>query len=153
MAFLRDEDREALTLRLRDDLREPVKVTVFSEPASGLYVPGMRQCVSCKETEQLMNEVADLSDQIEVEIVNVKEDAARASEWEVSFTPTIAITNGDEDNGVRFLGLPAGFEFVSFLETMISVSQADGPSLSTETLEKIESLETDLDIKVFSTPT
>jgi len=153
MAFLRDEDREALKLRLSDDLQAPVKVTVFSEQSSGLYVPGVRQCVSCKETEQLMQEVAELSDQIEVEVVNVKADPATASEWGVSFTPTLSITNGSEDNGVRFLGLPAGYEFLSFLETMISVSQSNGHGLSAETLEKIGSLTEDLDIMVFSTPT
>jgi len=153
MAFLRDEDREALKLRLSDDLQAPVKVTVFSEESSGLYVPGMRQCISCKETEQLMHEVAELSDNIEVEVVNIKADPATASEWGVSFTPTIAITNGNEDNGVRFLGLPAGYEFLSFLETMISVSQSNGHGLSAETLEQIGSLTEDLDIMVFSTPT
>ena len=153
MAFLRDEDREALKLRLSDDLQAPVKVTVFSEQPSGLYVPGMRQCVSCKETEQLMHEVAELSDNVEVEVVNVKADPATASEWGVSFTPTISITNGSEDNCVRFLGLPAGYEFLSFLETMISVSHSNGHGLSAETLEKIGSLTEDLDIMVFSTPT
>lgn len=153
MAFLRDEDREALKLRLSDDLQAPVKVTLFSEQSGGLYVPGVRQCVSCKETEQLMHEVAELSDNVEVEVVNVKADPATASEWGVSFTPTIAITDGNEDNGVRFLGLPAGYEFLSFLETMISVSQSNGHDLSAETLEKIGSVEEDLDIMVFSTPT
>ena len=153
MAFLRDQDREALKIRLSDDLQEQVKVTVFSEQSSGLYVPGVRQCVSCQETEQLMHEVADLSDNVEVEVVNVKADPATASEWGVSFTPTIALTDGNEDNGVRFLGLPAGFEFLSFLETMISVSQPSGHGLLDETLEKIGSLTEDLDIMVFSTPT
>lgn len=152
MPFLQDADREQVQQRLEAELQEPVKMLLFSEPVSSLYLPGVRQCVSCRETEQLLQEVTDLSDLIELEIVNVKEDAALATEWNITSTPTIAFLT-PEDTGIRIMGLPSGYEFVSFLETLISVSHGAGFGLTAETIALLESLEDDVDIKVFSTPT
>lgn len=152
MAFLQDEDRQQVRQRLEAELKNPVKLLVFSEPVSSLYLPGIRQCVSCRETEQLLQEVADLSELIKLEIVGVKENPALASEWDISYTPTIALEM-QQDTGIRILGLPSGYEFVSFLETLISVSRGEGDGLSAETMGLLESLEDDVDIKVFSTPT
>jgi alkyl hydroperoxide reductase subunit AhpF len=152
MAFLQDADREQVQQRLEAELQEPVKMLLFSEPVSSLYLPGIRQCVSCRETEQLLQEVTDLSDLIELEIVNVKESPALASEWSITSTPTIAFLI-PEDTGIRIMGLPSGYEFVSFLETLISVSRGAGYGLTAETIALLESLEDEVDIKVFSTPT
>jgi alkyl hydroperoxide reductase subunit AhpF len=152
MSILSDQDRETVRQRLDEELVDPVNVVVFSEPVSGLYVPGRRECLSCKETEQLIREVAELSDKMNVEIHNIKEEPDLAAEWQIELTPTISISrNGD--SGVRFLGLPAGYEFASFLETVISASKGDGAGLQPETLDKLHSVDGDLDIKVFVTPT
>lgn len=150
--YLNEADRETVRTRLQEELEAPVHVKVFSEPASGLYVPGRRTCLSCRETEELMNEVTELSDRLELEIRNVREDPDEMSKWGITFTPTIAIY-GEEDSGVRFLGLPAGFEFSSFLETVISAGRPGDFGLSEETRDKLQTLDSDIDLKVFSTPT
>ena len=152
MAFLQDEDRKQVMERLRAEMNHPVKLLIFSEPVSSLYVPGNRQCLSCRETEQLIQEVAELSDLIEVEVVNVKENSGMASEWEINFTPTIAFLQTD-DTGIRMMGLPSGYEFISFLETLISVSKGVGDGLSPDTVDLLEELDEDVHIKIFSTPT
>lgn len=152
MRFLSEEDRRVLSERFERELTSPVRVVLFSEPVSGLYVPGRRTCVSCRETEALMTEVAELSDSIRLEILNVREQPDVAAEWEASLTPAIAVC-GEDDAGVRFLGLPAGYEFFSFVETLASAAAGDGHGLLPETVEKLEALDQDLDIKVFSTPT
>ena len=152
MAFLQDEDRKQVQQRLDAEMKDPVKLLIFSEPASSLYVPGVRQCMSCRETERLIKEVAELSDLIEVEVVDVKENAAMAAEWGINFTPTIAFLR-EEDTGIRMMGLPSGYEFVSFLETLFSVSKGEGDGLTPETIELLDSLEDDVQIQIFSTPT
>lgn len=155
MGFLSERDTSTLRERFDAEMAGEVAVKVFSEPATGLYLPGRRQCVSCQDTEALVKEVAELSERIDLEIVGVHEDPERAAEWKVEWTPTIAIAPGTDsaDAGVRLLGIPAGFEFVSFIETVISASQGDGYGLRPETLEKLSGLDRDLEIKVFSTPT
>ena len=152
MAFIRDSDREKLIERFEAELDSDVNVKLFSEPGFGLYVPGRRTCVSCSETEELMKELAELSDKIHLDIRNVRENPDVAQEWNVSLTPTIAVY-GEEDSGVRILGLPAGYEFLSFLETLISASKRDGFGLRDDTREKLNALDNDVEIKVFSTPT
>lgn len=153
MPFLSDQDRETVRQRFEAELADPVRVVVFSEPVSGLYVPGRRECVSCKQTEQLMQEVTELSDKINLEVHNIKQEPDLAAEWHIELTPTISISS-DGDSGVRFLGLPGGYEFASFLETLTSASRrSDGADLQAETLEKLQAVDTDLDLKVFATPT
>jgi alkyl hydroperoxide reductase subunit AhpF len=150
--LINERDREKILDRLSGELRQKVHVKVFSEPGMGLYVPGRRTCVSCAETEELMKEVGELSDLIEVDIINVKEKPEEAKTWGIALTPTIAVYT-ENDSGVRILGLPSGFEFLSFLETLISAGSANGFGLQPETLTKLDSLESDVEIKVFSTPT
>lgn len=150
-SLLRDSDRAALSERFEHDLRAPVFLELFTEPVTGLYVPGRRECLSCGETEQLLREVAELSDKVHLNVHDVREESETAEEWQVETTPTIAIHSG-EDSGVRFMGMPAGYEFLSMLETMLSVS-APGFGLQDSSLEKLEDLNEELEIKVFSTPT
>jgi alkyl hydroperoxide reductase subunit AhpF len=152
MAFISDNDRQKLIERFDSELDSTVKVKLFSEPGFGLFVPGRRTCVSCAETEELLKEVASLSDRIELDIQNVRENPDEAREWGITLTPTIAVY-GEEDSGVRILGLPGGYEFLSFLETMISASKRDGFGLRPDTQEKLNALDSDIEIKVFSTPT
>jgi hypothetical protein len=152
VALINDADREKIRERLSSELRQSVHVKVFSEPGMGLYVPGRRTCATCADTEELMKEVAGLSDLIELEIVNVREKPEEASAWGVALTPTIAVYTED-DSGVRVLGLPSGFEFLSFLETVISAGSSNGFGLQAETLTKLSALESDVEIKVFATPT
>lgn len=152
MPYLNDSDRETVRNRLDEELEQPVHIKVFSEPASGLYVPGRRTCLSCKETEELMREVAELSVRLELDVHNIREEPEEASRWGITFTPTIAIY-GESDSGVRILGLPAGFEFSSFLETVISAGRPEDYGLSADSRDKLQDIETDIDIKVFSTPT
>lgn len=152
MPLISPQDREYLRERFSRDLREPVSVTVYSEPAFGLYVPGRRECQTCRETEALMQEVAEISGMIRLEIVNVRADPERAAAAGVELTPTIVL-GGDPEGRVRFLGLPGGLEFTSFVETVVSAGSGDGFGLQPETLERLASLEGDLDIKTFVTPT
>lgn len=152
MPFLSEQDRQAVRTRLENDLVEQVRVLVFSEVATGLYVPGRRECITCADTEALMMEVAELSDKIHLEINNVRENPELAADWGVSLTPTVAVCR-ETDSGVRFLGIPGGYEFLSFLETLISASAGNGAGLEQQSVEKLSSVGEDLEIKIFVTPT
>ena len=151
MAFLSDKDREFLKQRFDTEMDHTVRILLFTEVASGLYVPGMRQCESCEDTEALLTEVADISERLELEVYNVKEHPDLVDEWRITATPTIAVCR-QEDSGVRFMGLPSGYEFTSFLETVISAG-SDTYGLTQASKDRLENLEIDLEIKTFSTPT
>lgn len=165
MAFLRPEDHNTLREYFRA-FSNPVRVTVFSKPESQLYVPG-QQAGTSADAQALIGELAELTEAIRLEIVNIEEAPELAHAWGIIEAPTITVSaepSGPEHaeasptsspNGaprVHFVGLPAGYEFTSLLETLKSAS-ADGGELQAETLEKLSNLQTDIEIKTFITPT
>jgi alkyl hydroperoxide reductase subunit AhpF len=152
MGFLSAADEAHLRERFEAELVQPVRVLLFTEPAGGLYVPGRRACRTCADTEALMTEVAGFSDNIDLEIVNVTTAPETAAEWGVSITPTIAVCR-ESDQGVRFVGLPGGYEFTSFIETLVSAGAGNGSHLTPGTLERLAAVSDDIDIKTFITPT
>src|SRR2546429_7945169 len=105
MAFLKDTDAAYLRDQFALVLARPVTLRLFTEPAGGLYVPGRKTCESCPEAEALMNEVAALSDQIQLEVINVAAQPEVARARGVNLTPTISVDGGARA-GVRVLGPP-----------------------------------------------
>ena len=88
MAFLTDTDATYLRERFAELLVRPVGLRLFTEPVSGLYVPGRRTCDTCAEAEALMNEVAGLSDLIHLEVVDVSTRREEATQWGITEVPT-----------------------------------------------------------------
>src|SRR3979411_257125 len=134
MAFLTDTDASYLREKLAEVLVRPVGLRLFTEPVGGLYVPGRRTCDTCADAEALMKEVAALSDQMHLEIIDVSTRRVEAEQWGVAHVPTIAVGPGDEVPGVLFQGLPDGYEFTSFVETLASAGSENGHGLEPETI-------------------
>src|SRR3979411_2570977 len=111
MAFLTDTDATYLREKLAELLVRPVGLRLFTEPVGGLYVPGRQTCETCADAETLMKEVAAPSDQIHPDIVDVSPRRDEAEQWGVTEVPTIAVGPDGTDSGVRFQGLPDGYEF------------------------------------------
>jgi alkyl hydroperoxide reductase subunit AhpF len=142
MAMLNDRDREAVRAELQK-LAGPVKLVVFSQELVAADL--------CRENEMLVREVAELSDRISVEVLNPAIDRDRAQAYGVEQVPAIVV-EGARDYGIRFLGVPAGYEFSNLLDAMIIASSGE-PELSDATKSSLATLASDIDIKVFSTPT
>ncbi|PYN98081.1 MAG: hypothetical protein DMD91_16145 [Candidatus Rokuibacteriota bacterium] len=142
MAILNDRDREAVRAELQK-LAGPVKLVVFSQALAAADL--------CRENEQLVREVAELSDQVSVEVLNLAIDRDRAEAYGIDQVPAIVV-EGARDYGLRFLGVPTGYEFSNLLDSMI-VASSGNPALSEETKASLGALASDVEIKVFSTPT
>jgi glutaredoxin-like protein len=65
--------------------------------------------------------------------------------------PAVAVV-GDQDYGIRFYGIPSGYEFTSLLEA-IRIAAAGESDLSQETVEFLSSLSEPVHMQVFVTPT
>jgi glutaredoxin-like protein len=59
---------------------------------------------------------------------------------------------GASDYGIRFFGIPSGYEYTSLIEAIIDVSKGTS-ALSTRTKEALATLEQDAHIQIFVTPT
>jgi glutaredoxin-like protein len=141
MSLLNDEIVEQVKQELAD-LTGPVKMVMFTQDF---------ECEYCAETQQLVEEIAALSDQITAEVYNFVNDAEKAEELGVDKIPAIAVI-GEADYGVRFYGIPAGYEFVSLLHA-IKLVAAGKPGLGDETLEALSGVGEPVHVQVFVTPT
>ena len=105
----------------------------------------------CRQNEQLVRDVATLSDKLTVEVLNPAIDRERAEPYRVDQVPAIAV-GGARAYGIRFYGIPSGYEFSNLIDSIIVASTGE-PALSEETKASLQALAEDVDIKVFSTPT
>jgi alkyl hydroperoxide reductase subunit AhpF len=142
MSILTEPDRAAVRKEF-EKLVGPVKLVVFSQELAAADL--------CRQNEQLVREVAELSDSISVEVLNLAIERERAEQYGVDQVPAIVV-EGTRDYGIRFYGIPAGYEFSNLVDSIIVASTGE-PALSEETKASLQTLTEDVDIKVFSTPT
>jgi len=142
MPILNDRDRAAVRKEF-EKLAGPVKLVVFSQE----LVAGDL----CRQNEQLVREVAELGETITVEVLNPAIDRERAEGYGVDQVPAIVV-EGARDYGIRFYGIPSGYEFSNLIDAIIVASTGE-PALSEDTMASLRALTADVEIKVFSTPT
>lgn len=142
MAFLNSQIEDEIRTAFAP-LRDPVKLIVFSQSLAAADL--------CAQNEQLVREVAALSDKISIEVLNLAIDRERAEAYGVDQVPAIVV-EGARDYGIRFYGVPSGYEFGNLIDAIVLVSTGE-PSLADETKTALAGLSTDVNIKVFSTPT
>jgi glutaredoxin-like protein len=140
---LSEKDRTAVQTKLRR-ISGPVKLVVFTQEM---------ECQFCRETRELIEEVSRLSDRIKVEVKDFLNDEAEAKKLAIDKIPAIAVLGaGDRDYGVRFYGIPSGYEFISLLESLEIVSTGDS-GLSAASRQKLAGVDRPLALQVFVTPT
>ena len=143
MAMIGDKDKKAVGDRL-SKLTGPVKLVMFTQEM---------ECQFCKETRELVEEIAALSDKISVEIKDFLKEEAEARKLGIDKIPAIGVLGeGDKDYGIRFYGIPAGYEFMSLLEAIEIVSK-DESGLSANGKERLKGLDKPVHLQVFVTPT
>ncbi len=124
------------------DLPQPVKIINFTQEL---------ECQFCKETRELLEDVAALSDKITLEKYDLVKDQGTAKKFNIDKIPA-TIVMGEKDYGIRFFGIPSGYEFSTLLEAILMVSRRDS-GLSEETRQKLAALKQKLHLQVFITPT
>lgn len=141
MGFLSARD-EAAVRKEFERIGGPVKLTVFASELGGEHNT---------QTVALIREVAALSDQLSVSVLNPHIDREQAAAYGVTEAPVVVV-EGARDYGIRFLGLPGGYEFSNLIDSIIAVSTGEA-GLSDETKSTLAGLTDDVTIKVFTTPT
>jgi glutaredoxin-like protein len=141
MAILNERDRQELQAQLKI-LTGPVKLVNFTQELA---------CQYCRETEQLLREVKELSDKISLEVYNFQLDKEKVAEYRVDKIPA-TVVEGSKDYGIRFYGIPLGYEFVPFLEAVKDISRGD-TDLAPETRAAIAEVREPVHLQVFTTPT
>jgi alkyl hydroperoxide reductase subunit AhpF len=131
-------------------ITEPIKLVVFTQGEGGAL-----ECAFCGETRELAEEVAKLSDKVDLEVRDFQADAELAKTYGVDKIPAVVMLSGGpvpKHHGIRFYGIPSGYEFSSFVEGLRMVGSGQA-SLSNATRDALQKLTRPVHIQVFVTPT
>lgn len=109
--FLNDEVKVEVQ-KAFEALEKPVRIVHFTQ---------RHACGACADQEELLRELAAMSDKLELEIRELVADANEATRLQIDKVPATAIM-GERDHGIRFYGFTGGYEFASLLESILMVS-------------------------------
>ena len=143
MSLLSPSDQQTL----RDmfaDMKQPITILFFTQTIG---------CETCDETRKILSELTELTDQIVVEEINLVLDKQRAATYGIDRAPGLVLLAGGLDTRVRFLGAPAGYDFMAVVDAILAVSGATDAPLGAESLELLAAHTTPTSISVFVTPT
>jgi glutaredoxin-like protein len=141
MSLLKEDQQKKLKEKFKE-LDGNVKLVVFTQEM---------ECRYCEETRQLMEDLAGLSDKISVEVYDFVSDTDKVEKYKIDKIPATVI-QGEKDYGIRFYGIPAGYEFVSLTNTIMAVSRGES-GLSEETKAALKKLKDPVHLQVFVTLT
>jgi glutaredoxin-like protein len=144
MALLSEQDRQTVRGHLAV-IEEPVRLLLFTQTF------GAPETVMI--AKQVLDEIVSLNDHLLLEEVNFVLEQDRARQYGVEQIPTIVLLKGDQDTRIRFLGAPAGYEFMSLIEAVILVGTNDSGLTPDSRALVAEHVTAPLDIQVFVTPT
>src|SRR5512139_1466410 len=120
MSYL-NADIQQQVRELFGDLEAPVNLVIFTQGEGGAV-----ECEMCRETRELLQEVASLSTKLSVEVHDLVAEAETATAYGIDKIPAVAIVRGGEqpkDYGIRLYGIPSGYEFGTLIEDITMVSK------------------------------
>lgn len=150
MPILKEREREEVQKQL-EGLVNPVKLVMFTQKI---------ECEYCEETRMMVEELAALSDKVTAEVYNFIIDKEATEKYGVDKIPAIAILGidpqgpspGEKEYGIRYYGIPAGYEFSALLEDIKTVSSGQS-GLSEGTKAALAQIDEPVHMQVFTTPT
>jgi len=139
---------------INDDVAATLKAE-FAKLAAPVRLAVFSQALADPESEQvrrLVEELGTLDPRITAESYNFVLDKDKADALGIARIPAVAVMGADKDHGIRFYGVPSGYEFGILVDAILDVSRGEA-ELSEPTRTALASLERPVHIQVFSTPT
>jgi len=140
MSLIGEKDREHLRKEF-SKLSRPVQLVFFTQEF---------ECASCRDTHQLLEEVTALSEKIKLVVHDLVGDKEKAKSYGIDRVPAVVV-EGERDCGIRFFGIPSGYEFPSLIEDISGVGTGK-VDLSNTTKDALVKLKEAVHIQVFVTP-
>ena len=142
MGLIKDEQQKQLK-ELFKKLKNNVKLVYFTQEM---------ECPFCKEARELLEDISSLSDgKVSLDVYDFVNDKDKVEKYKIDKIPA-TVVEGEKDYGIRFYGIPAGYEFTSLISSIMAVSNKDS-ALSDETKETLKKLKDPVLIQVFITLT
>jgi glutaredoxin-like protein len=131
-------------------------LSAMKEPVRMIFFGAQSNCDYCSDTRELLEALVTTTDKLSLTVHDLEQDAALAQQYNVDKAPGIVIAalDGEQvvDHGIRYAGIPAGYEFSALLKDLLLVSSRDS-GLDDETRQALKALDKPVNIQVFVTPT
>jgi alkyl hydroperoxide reductase subunit AhpF len=141
MGILKEKDRGKL-INVFKDIEKDVKIVMFTQEM---------ECPHCEMTRAMLEEISGLSDKLSLEVHDFVAEADLAKKHGVDKIPATVLL-GDKDYGIRFYGVPAGYEFNVLIEDIIDVGKRN-PALSKEVMAELAKIDSPVHMQVLTSPT
>ncbi len=150
MPLLNEQDVKFIVERFTHELEGDVTVEFFAPSTGGIALPG-QDFETAEYARKIIAEVVALSPKLHLNVHSMLAEPEAAAALGITRIPATAIL-GAQDYGIRFYGMPAGYEFATLIELVILVSKGQAP-LAQESWNLLGRLKGDAHIQVFVTPT
>jgi alkyl hydroperoxide reductase subunit AhpF len=134
-------ERERIHAGLRD-LDGPVVLRYYTSDVDSWY---------SRSERALLETIAEASPRLTLEVHADRWDPAREAAVGIRRTPALAVA-GSRDTGVRYYGVPDGYELDVFLTLLRTVGGGPSP-LTARSAERLARLERALHLEVLASPT
>jgi glutaredoxin-like protein len=141
MAVLKDKDKEKVK-EIFKGITDKVVIVMFTQE---------HECPHCEMTRVMLEEISVLSDKISLEVHDFVAEKDLADKYGVDKIPATVLV-GDKDYGIRFYGVPAGYEFTVLIEEIKEVGKRD-PGLRKEVMAELGKVDTPVHLQVLISPT
>ncbi|MFQ3611333.1 MAG: thioredoxin family protein [Fimbriimonadales bacterium] len=139
--ILQEKDRQTLQKRF-ESLVNPVKLVVFTTDQS----PETSELLSALIQEVIGTAPGKLT--LEQHSLELEPTVAQA--YGITYAPAVVVRTEEKDYGIRYLGIPAGFEFASLVGAIEDVGKGD-PGLAPDSRLMLANLNRPVHIRVFVT--
>ena len=141
MGMLKEKDRKKL-IEVFEKIEKDVKIVMFTQEM---------ECPHCEMTREMLEEVSALSGKLSIEVHDFVAEAELAKKYGVDKIPATVLL-GDMDYGIRFYGVPAGYEFNVLIEDIMDVGKRN-PGLSKEVMTELAKVDQPVHMQVLISPT
>ena len=141
MEVLKEKDKEKVA-NIFKNIEKDVKIVMFTQEM---------ECPRCEMTRLMLEEISGLSEKLSLEVHDFVDEAKLAKKHGIDKIPATTIF-GDKDYGIRFYGVPAGYEFNVLIEDIMDAGKRS-PGLSKEVMAELAKVDKPVHMQVLISPT
>jgi len=141
MGVLKEKDKNKVK-ELFKDIDHDVTIVMFTQEI---------ECPHCEMTRTMLEEVSGLSEKLSLEVHDFVADKDLAEKYGVDKIPATVLV-GEKDYGIRFFGVPAGYEFTVLIEEIREVGKRD-PGLKDKVMSELAKVDQPVHLQVLISPT
>jgi glutaredoxin-like protein len=141
MGVLKEKDKNKVK-KLFKDIDHDVTIIMFTQEI---------ECFHCEMTRTMLEEVSRLSEKLSLEVHDFVAEKDLADKYGVDKIPATVLI-GEKDYGIRFFGVPAGYEFTVLIEEIREVGKRD-PGLKYEVMSELAKVDQPVHLQVLISPT